>query len=91
VLGTVEAMPPRIRTGPPIENRVVGREVRELRARLEAMEAMQRRTPTTEDVSDAESEEIEVEEAIGEDEGEERLLKVVVKLGAREKMDVPNV
>jgi hypothetical protein len=89
VLGTVEAMSSRIRTGPPIENRVVGREVRELRARLEAMEAMQRRTPVAEDVSDAESEEIEVEEAIGEDAAEERLLKVVVKLGAREKMDVP--
>jgi hypothetical protein len=53
------------------------------------MEAMQRRTLATEDVSDAESEEIEVEEVIGEDAAEERLLKVVVKLGARAKMDIP--
>jgi hypothetical protein len=53
------------------------------------MEAIQRRTHVAEDVSDVESEEIEVEEIIGEDAAEERLLKVVVKLGAREKMDVP--
>ena len=63
--------------------------MRELRARLEAMEAMQRGTSTAGDVSDAESEEIEVEEAIGEDVGAARFLKVVMKLGARAKMDVP--
>jgi hypothetical protein len=56
VLGTVEAMLPRIRTGPPIGNRVVGRKVRELRARLEAMEVMQRITLAAEDVSDAKRE-----------------------------------
>jgi hypothetical protein len=89
VLGTVEAMSLRVRTGPPIANRVVGREMRELHARLEAMEAMQRRTPVAEDVSDVESEEVEVEEATGEDVAEECLLKVIVKLGAREKMDIP--
>jgi hypothetical protein len=71
-----------------MENRVVGREMRELHTRLEAMEAIQRITRVTENVSDAESEEIEVEEIIGEDAAEERLLKDVVKLGAREKMDV---
>jgi hypothetical protein len=89
VLGTVEAMSSRIRTGPPMENLVVGREMRELYTILEAMEAIQRRTPAAEDVSDAESEEIEVEEVIGEDAAEECLLKVVVKLGARAKMNVP--
>jgi hypothetical protein len=72
-----------------MENRVVGREMRELYERLEAMEAIQRRTHVTEDVSDAEREEIEVEEIIGEDAVEERLLKDVVKLGARANMDVP--
>jgi hypothetical protein len=51
------------------------------------MEAMQRRTPAAGDSSDAESEEIEVEEAIGEYVAEELLLKVVVKLGTREKID----
>jgi hypothetical protein len=50
---------------------------------------MQRRTPATEYVSDVESEEVEVEETIGEYVAKERLLKDVVKLGAREKMDVP--
>jgi hypothetical protein len=67
----------------------VGREMRELRARLEVMEAMQRRTHAVEDASDVESEKIEVEEVAGEDMVEERFLKVVVKLGARAKMDVP--
>jgi hypothetical protein len=43
VLEIVEAMSTRVCIVPPIENRVVGREVRELRTRLEAMEAMQRR------------------------------------------------
>ena len=72
-----------------MENHVVEREVRELRARLEAMEAMQRRTPSTEDVSEEESEEIEVEEVIGEDVAEEHLLKIVLKLGTRDKVEVP--
>jgi hypothetical protein len=62
--------------------------VRELRERLEVMEEMQRTTHVVEDVSDAKSEEIEFEEAIGENVAEERLLKAVVKLGAKEKMDV---
>jgi hypothetical protein len=82
-------MPPRIRVAPPMENRIVGREMRELHTRLEAMESMQRRTPAAKDASDAKSEEIEVEEATGEDVAEERLLKAVVKLGAREKMYIP--
>jgi hypothetical protein len=74
---------------PPVANRVVEREMRELCARLEAMEAMQRRAPDVGDISEAESEETEVEEAAGGDVVEECLLKVVVKLGAREKIDIP--
>jgi hypothetical protein len=46
-------------------------------ARMEAMEAAQRRAPDVGDVSDAESEEVEVEEAAGEDVAEERLLRAV--------------
>jgi hypothetical protein len=61
VLGTVEAMSSRIHTGAPMVNHVVGREMRELRASLEVMEAMQRRTHAAEDVSNAEREEIEFE------------------------------
>jgi hypothetical protein len=71
-----------------MENRVVGGEMRELHTRLEEMEEMQRRTHVVEDVNDAKSEEIEVEEVIGEDVAEELLLKVVVKLGTREKVEV---
>ena len=56
MLGIVEAMSLRIHIRAPIENCVVGREVRELRARLEAMEAMQRRTPVAEYVSNVERE-----------------------------------
>jgi hypothetical protein len=82
-------MPPRRHVEPPIANRVVEREMRELRAILEAMEATQRRAPDVGDISDAESEEIEVEEAAGENVSEERLLREVVKLGAREKIDIP--
>jgi hypothetical protein len=82
-------MPPRRRAERPVENPVVEREMRELRARLDAMETTQRRAPDVGDVSDAESEEMEVEGAAGEDVAEERLLKVVVKLGAREKIEIP--
>jgi hypothetical protein len=89
VLEIVEIMSSRIPVDPPIVNRVVGREMRELRARLEAMEAMQRKAPVARDVSDAKSEEIEIEEATWEDVAKKRLLKVVVKLGAREKINVP--
>jgi hypothetical protein len=71
-----------------MENHVVGGEMRELHARLEEMEEMQRRTHVVEYVNDVKSEEIEVEEVIGEDVAEELLLKVVVKLGTREKVEV---
>jgi hypothetical protein len=81
-------MPPR-RREPPLANRVVEREMRELRARLETMEATQRRAPDVGDVSDAESEEVEVEEAAGEDVAEERLLRAVARLGGRAKIEVP--
>jgi hypothetical protein len=76
----------RIRVVPPIVNYAVGREVRELHARLEAMEVIKRRTSVARDVSDAESEEIEVEEARGEDVGDECFLKYVMKLGSRENI-----
>jgi hypothetical protein len=89
VLETVGIMSPRIHVVPPIVNRVVEREMRELRARLETMKEMQRRTPVAGDLSDAKREEIEVEATTGEDVAEEFLLKVVVKLGAREKIDLP--
>jgi hypothetical protein len=82
-------MPPRRRVEPPIANRAMEREMRELRARMDAMETTQRRAPDAGDVSEAEIEEVEVEEVVAEDVVEERLLKAVVKLGARAKIDIP--
>jgi hypothetical protein len=83
-------MPPRRHVEPPLANRTEEREMRELRARLEAMEAAQTRAPDVGDISDAESEEIEVEveETAGENVHEEHLLRVVVKLGARAKIEI---
>jgi hypothetical protein len=67
--------------------------MQELRARLEVMEAAQRRAPDTGDISDAESEEAVgenfVEEAAGEDVSEECLIGEVVRLGCRSKIEVP--
>jgi hypothetical protein len=65
------------------------REMRELRARLDTMETTQRRAPDVGDVNDAENKEVEVEKLVVEDVAEERLLKAVVKLGDREKIDIP--
>jgi hypothetical protein len=82
-------MPPRRCAELPVANRSMEREMRELRARMDSMETKQRRAPNVGDVSDAENEEVEVEEVVAEDVVEERLLKAVVKLGAREKIDIP--
>jgi hypothetical protein len=57
--------------------------------RLDAMETMQRRAPDAGDISEAESEEIEVEENVAEDVAQDRLIKVVSKIGARERIEVP--
>jgi hypothetical protein len=65
------------------------RDMREIHARLDAMETMQRRAPDTGDVNDAENEEVEVEENVVQDVAEECLLKAVFKLGARAKIDIP--
>jgi hypothetical protein len=74
---------------PPVANRVVERDMRELRTRLYAMGTTQRRAPDVGDVNDAEDEEVEFEEAVVKDVAEECLLKEVVKLGAREKINIP--
>jgi hypothetical protein len=68
----------------------VEREMRELRARLDAMETTQRQTVDVGDVSEAESEnEAGAEEEVAvEDAAEERLFRVVARIGAREKMDI---
>jgi hypothetical protein len=70
---------------------IVEREMRELCARLDAMETTQRRTPDTVDISEAESENEDgvKEEVVAEDAAEERLFKVVARIGSRDKMDIP--
>jgi hypothetical protein len=82
-------MPPKRCLETPLANHVVEREMRELCSRLEAMDAVHRRAPNVGDISDVESEEIDVEEATGENVVKELLLREVAKLGAREKIDIP--
>jgi hypothetical protein len=68
------------------------REMRELRARLDAMETTQRRTVDVGDISEADSENEdgnEEEEVAAKDVGDEHLFRVVARIGAREKMDIP--
>jgi hypothetical protein len=67
----------------------MGEEMRQLRAKLDAMETAQRRAPEAGDVSEAGSEDVEAEEVAGEQAAEERLLRVVVKVGTRAKIEVP--
>jgi hypothetical protein len=64
----------------------------DLRARIENMETTQRRTVGVGDLSDSESEnevEHEEEEILAEDATNERLIRVVARMGARAKMDIP--
>jgi hypothetical protein len=63
--------------------------MRELREILEVMEVAHRRAPDAGDISDAESEVVEVEEFVGEDVAEEHLLRAAVRLGGRAKIEVP--
>jgi hypothetical protein len=70
----------------PLANRVVEREMGELHARLEAMEVVQRRSPSAGDIIDAETKEVEVKEASRENGFKEHLLRAVVILGARAKI-----
>jgi hypothetical protein len=76
----------------PMSDPIVEREMRELRARLDAMETTQRRTVDAGNISEAESEneaEHEGEEIAVEDATDECLFRVVARIGAREKMDIP--
>jgi hypothetical protein len=79
------------RRGRQMPDLVMAREMRDLRARLEDMETTQRRTVSIGDLSDSESE-IEVEhkeEVLAEDAENEHLIRVISRMGAREKMDIP--
>jgi hypothetical protein len=86
---SANTMPPRRRVEPPVVNIAMEREMRELRARLDAIETTQRRAPNAGDVSEVEIKEVELEEAVYKDAAKERLLKAVVKFRSREKIDIP--
>jgi hypothetical protein len=64
-------------------------EMRDFHARMYVMKTTQRRAPNTGDISDAENEEREIEEFVVDVAIEDHLLKEVMKLGAREKIDIP--
>jgi hypothetical protein len=82
-------MPPRRRERE-MPDPAVEREMRELRARLDAMETTQRHTVNDGDISKDESgNEAENEEVAIEDAAEEFLFKAVARIGAREKMNIP--
>jgi hypothetical protein len=86
-------MPQRRRDGPmPMPDPAREREMRELHARLDAMETTQRFTVDVGDISEAKREnEVgnEGEEVTVEDVADEHLLRVVARIGARAKMDIP--
>jgi len=69
----------------------VEREMRELCARLDSMETTQSWTTDTRDVSESKNENEsrpEEEEVVVEDATEERLFRAIVRIGAKEKMDI---
>jgi hypothetical protein len=68
----------------------VEREMRELRAKIDAMETSKRSTIDTGDINEANSENEagHGEEVAAEDVVEECLFRVVARIGAREKMEI---
>jgi hypothetical protein len=62
----------------------------EIRARMDAMETTQRCIVDAGDISESEIEnEVRNKEVAVEDAAEEHLFRVVARIGAREKMDIP--
>jgi hypothetical protein len=73
------------------QNPEMERQIRDLRARLEDMEAVQKRTSSDRDLSDSEGE-VEVEqqgEVAAEDAANERLIKSITRMSLKTKMDIP--
>jgi hypothetical protein len=79
-------MPPRRHRDGPMVNATMVEEMRQLRARLDAMETMQRRAPNAGDANESENEYVEAEEVAGEQAIEEQLLRVVLKLGTKARI-----
>jgi len=73
-----------------MEDPAIERQMHDLRARLEYMKTAQRCTASVGDVSDSDSE-VEAkheEEVVVEDAVNEHLIKAIVRMGAKEKMDI---
>jgi hypothetical protein len=83
-------MPPR-RRDRPMPDPAVEREMPKLCARLVAMETTQRRTVDAGDISEADSdnEAGHEEEVAVKDVADECLFRVIARIGAREKMEIP--
>jgi hypothetical protein len=78
--------------GKKVPNPSMEREMCDIRARLEDMETTQRHIASVVDLSDFESENEdghEREEVTAEDAANERLIRVVARMGAKAKMDIP--
>jgi hypothetical protein len=73
------------------QNVEMEREIRNLRARMEDMEAAQRRTANTGDLSDSEGEADAVPQGgvAAEDAANERLIKAIARMSAKVRMDIP--
>jgi hypothetical protein len=80
------------RRGRPAGNPEMERQIRDLRARLEDMEATQRRGADAGEFSDPEIEEEaghDQEEVTAEDASTERLIKAISRMSSKTKMDIP--
>jgi hypothetical protein len=82
-------MSPRRCIERPVVNVAMEEEMRQLHVRLDSMETTQIREPKFGDVNESKSEYVEEEEFVGEQVVEDQLLRVVVKMGTKEKMEVP--
>jgi hypothetical protein len=73
------------------QNVEMEREIRNLRARMEDMEAAQRRTANTGDLSDSEGEADAVPQGgvAAEDAANERLIRAIARMSAKVRMDIP--
>jgi hypothetical protein len=80
------------RRGRQMHDPTMEREMRDLCARLKDMETTQKRTISSGDLSDSESEieaEHEGEEVATKDDANKRLIRAIARMGARAKMDIP--
>lgn len=80
------------RRGRPTGNAEMERQVRDLRERLEEMEAAQRRGDGAVEFNDSKVEEEaghDAEEVTAEDASTERLIKAISRMSSKTKMDIP--